>query len=939
MTFLEASRKLYNFYFKESRKDTEILLYIDDQILNELFGENGIDLFLGLFTNIDKQFSYESREALQKLRGIEQLSIALLKNAPLYILGFKEGKVSKYLIKSDNSDYRKVSLSLILLLIYGHNSEKGIFLSVDEKRCVGDEQKLRKNVVDLLKILSEYTYNNSERGYVNFLNLYKKSDGHSYRYVGYFKYHTPLTRALYKTVYNIKNKNGFHYEIKDTNILENVFKEVLDDSRFNKYREVGYIVINKVINGIYKINPTSTKNNNNLDKKLPGISDAVFVLPSIFINSTGTITKLLRIHCQGGPSQLHLNIDGVEHCVDRFSGLRYKVIELQNWPQNIDANDIFEVNYSKPENTFLVPIKLNDIWQNVQRNEYVISAFSYSNYPCYYLSKDPIRIKALKESCQNTSWEKVDSDDLLTTKVCNSNIYTRNKGFRSVIPNTNYSVINIIDNTFYIKRHTSKWSYPYYFLPSITINKQENEKCFYTLNSDSPVELLGDSMDLNQIPNLQPGAILLYITDEDNAIIESTEKTIELLNEPDQKHFEPENYQLANIKWNSKLAEYEDLKKDSIDKFEDSYLGRILYTCSNYKDINLSNLKIYQIVDAILNKNNKGDLQKSWNEKKNILRDLVALGYLKKDTKGYEVRDLALIQTNFITQDSNYVFRLAGSRNKHFIEVIISEAIKSGVVVKRKKSHPSDTSLQEMIMPSEIYFLFQNLQQFENYLNIKINAINLSHYIRIIPYCERTFDNLKITNQRELYTYMGDDEPEYLLDDNFDSTKYVTKIDGDYKLIKQKNTNNMYLMGEIEQFGKKYFKVKDSDLAKVTALAKNKVPFVFSKNHGNKPTEYANVLIPCTSPYVIPQEYYTNLVYINGGLPTKISIKTSNLVFQSPKEIESIGNLEKLILSDNNYNNGEIEFYYFANIPTKNDTKKSLALSLDTKIYYITYEL
>ena len=236
MTFLEASDKLYDFYFKESRKDSEVILYIDDQILIELFGDNGVELFLSLFTSIEKQFSYESRNPISNVKGIEKLSDAFLNRSPLYILGVIKGKTGKVLRGSDDLDYNKSILSLILLLIYAQNTEKGIFLSDAEKKSVGDEQKVRKNVVELLNRFSKKTINNSEKGFVNFLNLYNKIAGESYQFVGYFKYHTPLTRVLFKTVLNIKNKNGFHYEIKDTNLIENLFKEVLDDNRFKKNR-------------------------------------------------------------------------------------------------------------------------------------------------------------------------------------------------------------------------------------------------------------------------------------------------------------------------------------------------------------------------------------------------------------------------------------------------------------------------------------------------------------------------------------------------------------------------------------------------------------------------------------------------------------------------------------------------------------------------------
>lgn len=927
MTFLEASDKLYNFYFKDSRKENEVLLFIDDQILIELFGDYGVELFLGLFTNIEKQFSYENKDPFESKKAIEKLSECFLMKKTLNILGKTNVGIAKVTRKSDHLDYNKCILVLILLLIYAENTDSGIFNSSAEKKIVGNEQIVRKNVSELLKVFSNHTIKNSEKGIVKFINLYGNNI-EQYKYVGFFKYHTPLNKTLYKTVLNIKYKNGFHYEIKDTNIIENVFKEVLDDNRFKNNREVGYIIINKVINGTYKIDLKPTNTSNNSDNRITSNIDDVFILPSIFISNTGEITKLLRIHCQGGPSQLHLNIDGVEHIVDRFSGLRYKVIELRNWPDKIDVIN-YEVNYPNPENTFFVPIKLNDVWNNVSRNEYITSPFSYSNYVCYYISNDLKRIKALEQCCPNTIWEKVGSNGLYATLKCSSNIYIKNKGFKSTIQNTNYSVINIIDNNFYIKRHTSKWSYPYYFLPSITINKQQNEKCFYKLNSNSEVEINDDTLDLNKISNIEPGTISLYIKNEKNEKNESTEKTINLLNEPDQKVISDKNCQLTDIKSPSSFHSWKDIK---MDEFEDSFLARMLYTLTSNSDIVLNDKFIYKAIDGILLKFNSRGLIENYAEKKFIIRDLIALGYIYKSGDLYKVRDLALVQTNFKPLDEyKFIFRLSGSRNFNFVKTLIEDALKNDVVVKRLERNNSDA--QSLLMPSEIYFLFKDSEHLKKYLSEKINARGISDFVKIVPFIERVFDNLSIIGDRNIYEFISDQEPICLNSLNVDSKIYKTIIPGKFDLISEINGRTSYLRSVIATFGEKYFKIKNSELAIVNSLSKNNIPFIFSQNHGGKEVEYGNIFIPCNYPYIIPQEFYTNLVYINGGLPRKISISRNTGLINDNKE--NIGVLADFILVNSSSEN--IEFYCFINIPTHNKVKKAFVESLKTKMYYLNF--
>jgi hypothetical protein len=353
---------------------------------------------------------------------------------------------------------------------------------------------------------------------------------------------------------------------------------------------------------------------------------------------------------------------------------------------------------------------------------------------------------------------------------------------------------------------------------------------------------------------------------------------------------------------------------------------------STKSDFVLNDKFIYEVIDEILLKFNSVDTIKRYSEKKFIIRDLIALGYIFKLNDAYNVRDLALVQTNFKPVDNyKFIFRLSGSRNFNFVKILIEEALKSEVVVKSLERNNSES--QNLLMPSEIYFLFKDGEHLKNYLSEKINVREISDFVKIVPFTERTFDNISIIENKNIFEFKSDQEPIYLNSLIFDSKIYRTVIPGKFDLISEINGRSSYLRSVIPTFGEKYFKIKNRELAIVNSLSKNNIPFIFSQNHGGKEVEYGNIFIPCNYPYIIPQEFYTNLVYINGGLPRKISIPRNTEIINDNKE--NIGVLAASILMNSNSEN--IEFYCFINIPTHNKVKKAFVESLKTKMYYLNF--
>ena len=918
-TYIEACEDIYQYYFKESKKDEEVILYIDDQILIEIFGKNGINIFLKLFIDLPKKILKDNQiRTTNYISTIEELSGLLLNRKKIFWIYIDSNSIKRTQSIDPNSiEYNKFILLLIILLIYAENTEKGVFLDSEEAEIVGKQQIIRKNGVELLIELSKKFKDNPENGYFEATNIFDRIHG-NYKYVGYFKYHTPLTRLLFNEIQQIKNQHGILYEMKDTNRMDLLFKDILD-KRFSKNKELGYIIINKVIDGTYNI---VLSNSTNYKKQITSIgnNESVFITPSIFINEDN-ITKLLRIHCECELNHITLNIDGEDKTIDLTKYPQYKSIIIEKWPEKIEANN-FKVHYEIPENIFFIPIKFNDIWNNINRNEFIANKFSYANKPCYYLTNDNKKFNSLTKKSIETIWSKFKNDDYFKTDECKTNIFITSNGFKTQDFLNTLSSISILDHNFYLKRYSNKWSYPYYFLPKIAISKQDDESFFYQINDDLEIQINQNEFDLDTIENLNFGKLKLYLKNNSNKKIEFSEKIIELSSEPEQKSSE------NSITYPVPIHKHRTHSISSADiiGFKDSFLARILYTVSNNKDIKLTEKFIYKIIDEVLIKSNQFELLNSYLDKMNIIRDLIALGFIIKNDNIYEIRDLALIQTNY----KSYNFRLSGSRNYDFLMKILLQAKENGIDVNIIDNITSE--IQKLLLPKDIYFTFKDKNQFDTFLNTRIHEKKLINFIKIVPYVERKFDNLTIANDNKIYEFIQD-TPVFLNSIEIDNKNYYVIIEGENKLISQKNGKSKYLRSKIDGFGDKYFKIKNYDLAVVNALSLNEIPYIFTKCHGGKSTEYGNLLLLCNYPYKIPQEFYTNLVYINGGLPEKIKLKSDCLV----TNLENI-KLDDLTLANSYKKNGEIDFYYFKNIPVINEVKQSFAKQLKTKLYYIKYD-
>ena len=146
-----------------------------------------------------------------------------------------------------------------------------------------------------------------------------------------------------------------------------------------------------------------------------------------------------------------------------------------------------------------------------------------------------------------------------------------------------------------------------------------------------------------------------------------------------------------------------------------------------------------------------------------------------------------------------------------------------------------------------------------------------------------------------------------------------------YSLLKAKNKNYVFIG---KGNNKANYKLINTNLGFVLAFSSNKIPYVFSEHLGNlgigtSKEIYINIEVK------LPQDVYSKLVYLNGGLPAKYKLKATDdskqvCFHNSPNTFD---NLEMKIECCK-----DVEYYKFDIDLSQN---KQLEEILSTKIIYI----
>jgi hypothetical protein len=231
-------------------------------------------------------------------------------------------------------------------------------------------------------------------------------------------------------------------------------------------------------------------------------------------------------------------------------------------------------------------------------------------------------------------------------------------------------------------------------------------------------------------------------------------------------------------------------------------------------------------------------------------------------------------------------------------------------------------------MPNEIFFQFDKQEDLANFLNLKIEGCGeIKEYIKLIQH----------------RNHMAFFEPEkYLQNDQSNHNLYFKDHNGDNTIRDSISINeinlildgtNCKLYKAINPYPKEfwifengeYIMSKDEIWASIYTINKNNQFFIFSKYYTNDGLGNNTLYIPILNGYpLIPQDYYTELVRLNGGLPEREEIPKYSVVKSSCGKTDELGTLEEII--------GTIDFLSFK----INETGRSiLAEKLNTKIAYI----
>ena len=267
MNYIEWSTQLYNHFFNDENLNQEVVLYTDNDLLNQLFeGEGGLEDFLKIFNpkNILAQ-CYPQPENKISQRNPTTLRDEFKTLAHLLKYLNDEPNV-KFKIDNKSLDCRNPLsyFPFIILVIYAYNSE-GIFNEPEEVKMLGNQQDVRGYTFNLLIKLS----NDLNPSYIlNIHNIYgnKKKN---YKYVGVFRYHSLFNRTQILQIQEI---------IRRHRISRPIYNDIEIKVRFgvvgridNETIAPAKLLINKIIDGSIYVEKNA-QNNNHFQRQSPQAS-------------------------------------------------------------------------------------------------------------------------------------------------------------------------------------------------------------------------------------------------------------------------------------------------------------------------------------------------------------------------------------------------------------------------------------------------------------------------------------------------------------------------------------------------------------------------------------------------------------------------------------------------------------------------------------------
>jgi len=952
MNYIEWSTQLYNHFFNDENLNQEVVLYTDNDLLNQLFeGEGGLEDFLKIFNpkNILAQ-CYPQPENKISQRNPTTLRDEFKTLAHLLKYLNDEPNV-KFKIDNKSLDCRNPLsyFPFIILVIYAYNSE-GIFNEPEEVKMLGNQQDVRGYTFNLLIKLS----NDLNPSYIlNIHNIYgnKKKN---YKYVGVFRYHSLFNRTQILQIQEI---------IRRHRISRPIYNDIEIKVRFgvvgridNETIAPAKLLINKIIDGSIYVEKNAQNNNiNNV------VKSEIVLYPQLKLDDQDNIIEyFLRPSFQSSeiiPNSIFLKINDQEIETRYQHGRWYKSISVNNFDNlNIVESGIQIHNFINLDAMFFQQI--GEVFEEFPTDN---KFFIYTEKPVagkktVFWGSSNNRNK-LKELINNL--ERLEVDNYIVYNSIDRDIVFDGKSFKKISSNTNHLLLEFFGG-YRITDAGHDKIYPYFLLPKLNFNLDDNIRLQIRYQAKENDNFKIENIDINdtnlvyrnnnpeygiyaldlnkfyqqkELENIKIMTLIAELVVGNNDVLLDCKLNVE--KEFEQPKIEGTQNNLSNT---TKIWGANEIIEVSINDFKvmckNDYLTRIIATAVYDNKIKLNETRI----DGIISRTNF--FKKIYfNENEDdqtfrIIKNLRALGYIKVSQGGvndkrldyiYEPADLALIQTHKSPQGFSTTFFLSGLRSFEFIEVlceILEPMIDQGKVQLKVKE--IDRSISN-ILPPEIYISFKQNNDVNEFLDGEINfpdVKQIKRFLKILPYDSNVLADLNRIEVLNFNSYLSTTRlSNVIIDIEEGSSIVINGQNNNYSLLKAKNTNSVFIGKGPD---KANYNQINTNLGYVIVYSSNKIPYIYSRHIGNVGIGSSKPIY-INSEVRLPQDVYSKLVYLNGGLPTKHKI-----VLQPEVQYHNTPNsFDNIVI---NPPNEEIIYYKF---DIDLNQRKQLENILNTKIIYI----
>jgi len=951
MNYLEWSNKLWNYYFNDSKKNEEVFLFIDNELLDllsEKINGEGKDDFLSIF-NPDMIFTYTPTRTNFGYNQLTQYRhFNTLENLVRYLDDSYYGYFQIH-NKNENIYFNnpKLFFPFIILSIYAYSVES-VFTTTDQKNIFGDEMSFRRSVVSLYKKIETKTQKDDWKyGKLIARNLFNRLTGPR-RYSGYFEYYSLFRRSdildIQKRLIEMgRQRDMIFTNLDDVKILFSFLKRnnlsIINDDN----KKVALNIINAIINKKITISASSKKATIGINNIIPKIS-RICIYPYLRKNYNNEWVEYIKASFYGDNKPELLTIttaNNTDLVLESQEGRWYKAERFQwsDYHNDFSAHN-FDCDFIDPKNNFF--LRLGDAFSdlNSSSTDFIYSVNSVLNSPAFYYSTNQNTHATLTKE----GWTEIALNRNLNL------LFKENSDIRYICSGKDIFISNPLNNSsvfylqggFYLNSSSKEESYPDFLIPKVYYVLESNTSLILSFYN-SEVKLIetkiytesSHEIDLQNIisDNLKEISIVNISLKSNDTIFQ--ERTIRIVPELIQQRIESKYYKLTEISFTQEVEGnqkiYELIETDLMTRFINSYF----YYSKNditRRSLGLIKKDLYKCIDYVNSRVNQNQ-ELSYIDKFEVLRNLIALGYLyEKETDIFSTKPCALIQVN----KKNYTFLLSGGRNLNFTKEIIKTAISVGAKVIAK-SNPTLKSNIANILPPEIYFHFDSLDNITLFINSGYNGDKISDYLSLIPFKRKEIFKLSLIGSEEEILKKNSDRRNWKAGDfSFDFSNGVNNYvldpvhinDNNYNCVKFKNDNYLWL-------GKKRNNLREwiyveKDWVRAFVYSQNNIPYLFSKNHGDKElNSYENIYIKTTIP--LPQEYLNFLIYESGGLPIKVKLESKPILdlyydnnVKGAKQIE-IDYIPTLIEGS--------EYYRFSNI--SRETRIIIEKNLNTKIIYL----